>query len=87
MDKCSNKTYTVKEESIVTNFEVSIKIEICDIFIYLLGMRQDFMIDNAIDYFKQIFVPYSVNNLDDKHNFTELLPETASEVGEDINDI
>lgn len=45
------------------------------------------MIDNAIDYFKQIFVPYSVNNIDDKHKFTELLPETASEVGEDINDI
>lgn len=77
----------MKEESIVTNFEISIKMEICDIFIYLLGMRQDFMIDNAIDYFKQIFVPYTVNSIKYRNNFTELLPETACEVGEDINDI
>lgn len=55
--------------------------EICDIFIYLLGMRQDFMIDNSIDFFLQQFVPYQVSEIRIDHAYTELLPELASEVG------
>lgn len=65
----------------MTNYEVLIKMEICDIFIYLLGMRQDFMIDNSIDFFLQQFVPYQVSEIRIDHAYTELLPELASEVG------
>ena len=39
LDKCSNKTYTMKEDEQRFSCEIDIKIEICNIFIYLIDMR------------------------------------------------
>ncbi|CAD8133483.1 unnamed protein product [Paramecium octaurelia] len=87
LDKCSNKTFSIKQEDQFTQYEVQIKMEICEIFILMLGMRQDFLIDNAIDFFKQQFVPYQVSMIDENHNYTDLLPELGIEVGEDVDSI
>lgn len=39
LTKCSNKTYTFREDSREMDYERTIKIEICEIFSYLLDIR------------------------------------------------
>jgi hypothetical protein len=51
LQKSINKTFTIKEEIKDVNFEVLIKIEICKIFSYMLDIRQDYYIDNAMGFF------------------------------------
>ena len=87
----SNKTYTNKQDDEVKNYEVSIKIKICEVFNYLLDMREDYQIDNLMEYFRETFIEKfkdcKEEFVTDEMNFDELqqlLPECASEVGEKI---
>lgn len=45
------------------------------------------MIDNAIDFFTAKFVRYQVSDINEQHNFEELLPELACEVGADVTEV
>ncbi|EGR29160.1 MIR domain protein, partial [Ichthyophthirius multifiliis] len=49
-----NKTYSFKEENEYFEQENQIKIKICDFFIYLLDLRQDFFIENLICLFRNV---------------------------------
>jgi len=87
----SNKTYTNKQDDGNKNYEVAIKIKICEVFNYVMDMREDFQIDNLMEYFREVFIEkvkeYKEEFVTDEMNFDEmlqLLPENASEVGEKI---
>ena len=53
LTKYKNKTYTNKKYSLTSEqgIDVKIKIEICKIFDYLLDWREDYVLDNLMDYF------------------------------------
>ena len=36
-------------------FEIQIKVEICNIFDYLLNWREEYYLDNVMQYFKNVF--------------------------------
>ncbi len=48
--KHTNKTFTFLEEWNMNKYEIEIKKEICKIFSYILDIRQDFLIDNIVEY-------------------------------------
>lgn len=88
--KFSNKTYTYKnEKEDEENYEILIKIKICDVFNHLMDLREDFMIDNLMSYFRSTFIEKFKDNSHDFvsssfnfSDFTSLLPEKILEVGE-----
>ncbi|CAD8201229.1 unnamed protein product [Paramecium pentaurelia] len=55
LNRFYNKTFSAQTNT--SDYEIEIKIEICKIFQYLLDMRLDFMIDNAIAFFTNTFLP------------------------------
>ena len=55
LNKYSTKTYTLKEEDDQSN-EVGIKIGICEVFEYIFDMREDFVIDNIVHFFRDSFL-------------------------------
>ena len=88
----SNKTYTYKQEDEnIKNYEVSIKTKICELFNYLIDMREDYYIDNLMEYFRYQFIE-KFRDCKDEYvkedtNFDEilqLLPENSTQVGEKI---
>ena len=54
LQKFSNKTYKLKNED-DNNFEIAIKIEICKVFDYLMDLREEFFIDNLVEFFKESY--------------------------------
>ena len=48
-----NKAYLDQNQKAqkAKQFEILIKIEICEIFLYLLNMRQDYLLLNSVNYF------------------------------------
>ena len=91
LNKFSNKTFIIKQENDETNYEVSVKIEICDIFEYILNMREDFLIDNAIEFFREKFYneifkmdESEWNNAKINQNILTLLPNSLQEVGKQM---
>lgn len=49
--------------------EILIKIEICKIFNYLLDWREDFYLDNVMNYFKNYFYKQNVSKADSRQEF------------------
>jgi hypothetical protein len=45
-----NKTFTYIEDYNLNKYEIEIKKEICKLFSYILDIRQDFFIDNSVEY-------------------------------------
>lgn len=88
LQKANNKTYSYKE-SVESNYEVAIKIEICKVFQYLLDVRQEFFVQNSMGFFKSIFVPTIVNTPEYEWGtmLSGLLPEDPLKVGEDFIEI
>lgn len=88
----TNKTYTYKQEDENNkNYEVAIKIKICEVFNYILDLREDYHIDNLMDYFQEYFIEKFKESkeefVNEESNFDELLqllPENPTEVGEKI---
>lgn len=48
----SNKTYVSRNELTENKYIFSIKVEICRIFNFILDLKQDFLIENVMAYFK-----------------------------------
>lgn len=78
------------EIEINKDLETLIKIEICEIFEYIMDWREDFFIQNAMNYFTDKFYE---NNKDPNKNIkpedyakdlSELLPENMFGVGQPV---
>ena len=85
--KFSNKTYTVKNEEAEGNYEVAIKIEICEVFSYLMDTREDHHIDNMISYFKDTFIDkirQGAKVEDIEEAFIEIGPDSFIEAGKPV---
>lgn len=59
LKKYTNKTFTVKEQLSDSlsgcDIDVQIKIEICKTFSFLMDLKQEFLIDNVIDFFNLVY--------------------------------
>jgi len=93
LDKFSSKTFTVKEEEGQENYEVSIKISICETFNYIFDMREDFIIENIVHFFKDVFIEKAYTDVSkdiDKFEYKSylkmLLPDSYLEVGASFDD-
>ena len=96
LNKYSNKTYTIKKEESADEHEVGIKIGICEVFDYIFDMREDFVIDNIICYFKETYLVKlfafkhaGFDRLDTaeeqiKKDLVTLLPEPYAKAGENF---
>jgi len=88
----SNKTYTYKQEDENNkNYDVAIKIKVCELFNFLMDMLEDYHIDNLMEYFRYNFIEKFkdakeefINEETNFDEFLQLLPENAVEVGEKI---
>ena len=79
----SNKTFTLKDED-EGNIEVLIRIEICKIFNFLLDLREDYFINNAVDYFKKVFINYKNDNKNISNEILNIMPDPLLKVDQDI---
>ena len=61
LSKFDNKTYSERLESDDISIEVLIKIQISKVFLYLLNIRDDFLLKNSIKAFKKKFIPIAEN--------------------------
>ena len=57
------------EINIEQSIEEKIKIEICNIFEYLMDWRDDFFLDNCVKYFETEYYTKILLNLNKKNNF------------------
>ena len=64
-----NKTFTYIEDCNLNKYEIEIKKEICKLFSYILDIRQDFFIDNSIEY---LITKFPIKLKDAKSGSTEL---------------
>ncbi|EAR95948.2 MIR domain protein (macronuclear) [Tetrahymena thermophila SB210] len=92
LTKFTDKTYQMKNMEIKINkdLETLIKIEICEIFEYLMDWREDFYIQNAMNYFTDVF--YENNKADNNYQrnqdlekeLSQLFPENMFAVGQPV---
>ncbi|EGR30657.1 MIR domain protein [Ichthyophthirius multifiliis] len=85
LQKYSNKTYDKKEENQDFECENLIKIQICELFIYILDVRQDFFIDNIIKYFQHKFCTYKKEETEKlEQDLVDLFPQNVTEIGKEV---
>jgi len=89
LSKFSNKTFTIKMDE--DQYEVPIKIKVCELFEYIFDLKEDFVIFNIVEYFKNSFLEKTyklqdedVQNLDLNDVIKGLLPENNSSAGGDL---
>jgi len=87
LNRFSTKTYTIKEEDDQNN-EVGIKIGICEVFEYIFDMREDFVIDNIVHFFKDYFLERiimanaeNLDKIDFSQDLVTLLPDQYLQAG------
>jgi len=92
LNKFSSKTFTIKEEDSEENFEVDIKISICNVFDYIFAMREDFFIENVVECFKSVFLEKAYNSkreelekMDLTEHIKNLLPDSYAEVSTTVD--
>lgn len=83
----TNKIYQAPSKSQAGQQSVyeEIKIEICQIYYYLLDIRTEYLIDNAIAFFKHRYLPTFESNLLSSvgdQNMATLMPKLNLEAGE-----
>ena len=79
----SAKTFTLKA-SPHTSFEIQIKSLICDIFDYILSMRDDFLLDNFFRFFTKAYTRRS--NLGNIKDFKDVFPEPVLKISSDYKE-
>jgi len=92
LNKFSTKTYIIKNEESGENYEVDIKITICDAFDYIFDMREDFIIENVVEHFKTAFIEKTyhmkmdeIKKMDVTDSLKTLLPDSYAEVAGTVN--
>ena len=56
LEKFSQKTFKLQKTDDKKQIDVEIKIQICHIFKLILQMREDYLLNNVVAFFKQEFV-------------------------------
>ncbi|CAD8076144.1 unnamed protein product [Paramecium sonneborni] len=74
LQRYNNKTFTLRENK-EEDFQVLIKIQICQIFSYLMDVSQDYWIDNALEYYKFLQQSKQLNEEVKEEDLIKLFPE------------
>lgn len=92
LNKFSNKTFIIKEEEGEGFYEVDIKISICQTYELIFDMREEFILENFVEYFRTIFLNKTISmkqddqkNIDLTQELATLLPDSYREVAGSID--
>ncbi|CAK81773.1 unnamed protein product (macronuclear) [Paramecium tetraurelia] len=81
LQRYNNKTFTLRENK-EEDYQVLIKIQICQIFSYLMDVSQDYWIDNAIEFYKSLQQNKQLNDEVKEEELIKLFPEEILMSGE-----
>ncbi|CAD8153241.1 unnamed protein product [Paramecium pentaurelia] len=81
LHRYNNKTFTLRENK-EEDFQVLIKIQICQIFSYLMDVSQDHWIDSAIEFYKSHIQNKQMNEEVNEEDLIKLFPQEILMSGE-----
>ncbi|CAK68868.1 unnamed protein product (macronuclear) [Paramecium tetraurelia] len=81
LQRYNNKTFTLRENK-EEDYQVLIKIQICQIFSYLMDVSQDYWIDNALEFYKSLQQNKQLNDEVKEEDLIKLFPEEILMSGE-----
>ena len=79
LQRFNKKTFTINKSEKEGDYEIPIKIEICKIFHRILDMRENYLVDNFREYYRQKFLQMVADGKEPSYNdplFLTLLPDT-----------
>ena len=85
LNKFTDKSFTFKIDANIIPNEVWIKKDICKIFEYILDIRADFLMENAIEYLKLRCKNIIETPIED--DFITLVPEDMIQIGRNENEL